>query len=256
MISRLNFHQRVTELHLFSARSGHPEVWVCDSEGLNTIQVTSFGGAAVTTPRWSPDGQRIVFDSNASGEYDIWVADATGGKLQRLTTDPANDGNPSWSRNGRWIYFDSARKGGQQVWKIPAEGGDAVQVTRDGGFAPVESPDGTFLFFVKNLLRTSVWKIPTEGGEAKKVIDNLSSYINLAITEKGLFFIPRTRPNVLFSIQLLDFSTNEISTIANFHHPLSLGARAGLTVSPNGKWILYTQIEQAASELMLVDNFR
>ena len=64
------------------------------------------------------------------------MINASGGKPQRISTDPANDGDPSWSGDGRWIYFDSGRTGEQQVWKIPEAGGDAIQVTQDGGFAP------------------------------------------------------------------------------------------------------------------------
>ena len=66
-----------------------------------------------------------------------------------MTTDPANDGNPSWSHDGRWIYFDSARAGAQQVWKISANGGEAVQITEARGYAPLESPDGKFLYYAK-----------------------------------------------------------------------------------------------------------
>jgi len=147
-----------------SERSGQPEIWVCDSDGSNAAQLTSFAGPQVTTPRWSPDGGRIAFDSDAAGEYDIYVVGANGGKPQRMTTHPANDGNPSWSRDGRWIFFDSARTGEQQVFKIPANGGEAIQVTRDGGFAPLESPDGKFLYYTKALAATSLWRMPVEGG--------------------------------------------------------------------------------------------
>ena len=85
-----------------SYRSGNMEVWVSDSDGSNSIQLTSFNGPKVTTPRWSPDGGRIAFDSDAEGEFDVWVIGANGGKAQRMTTHPANDGDPSWSRDGRW----------------------------------------------------------------------------------------------------------------------------------------------------------
>jgi Tol biopolymer transport system component len=142
------------------------------------VQVTSFGGPGVTTPRWSPDGGRIAFDSNAAGDWDIFEVGANGGKSRRMTTNPANDGNPSWSQDGRWIYFDSARTGQQQVWKMSANGGEAVQVTKDGGYAPLESPDGKFLFYTKALFSTNLWKIPVEGGEASKVLEGLSSYQN------------------------------------------------------------------------------
>jgi Tol biopolymer transport system component/serine/threonine protein kinase len=242
-----------------SNRSGNAEIWVCASDGSNAVQLTSFDGPAVTTPRWSPDGERIAFDSNATGEFDVWVIAANGGKPDRLTTHPANDGNPSWSHDGRWIYFDSARAGDPQVFKIPASGGDAVQVTRDGGFAPRESPDGKFLYYTKALTRTSLWKVPMEGGQATKVLDDLSAYINLAIVAGGVYFVPvrdATRRAAGSSIQFLDFGTGQIRLVADVEKPVNLGSGpGGLAVSPDGRWILFTHFDQAGSELMLVENF-
>jgi eukaryotic-like serine/threonine-protein kinase len=239
-----------------SARSGYAEIWVCDADGSNALQLTSFGGPDVTTPRWSPDGQRIAFDSNATGEYDIWVVGANGGKPKRMTTHPANDGNPSWSHDGKWIYFDSARAGEQQVFKIPANGGEAIQVTRDSGFAPLESPDGKLLYYVKALAATDVWKVPVEGGQASKVLEGLSSYLNLAIVDNGIYFVPVRERGRGSSVKFLSFTTNQIKPVASFEKPLVFGSLGGLAVSPDGRWILYTQVEQAGSELMLVENFR
>ena len=235
-----------------SGRSGHSEIWVCDNDGLNAMQLTSFNGPDITTPRWSADGTRIAFDSNAAGGFDIWVIGANGGKPQQMTTDPANDGNPSWSQDGRWIYFDSTRTGQQQVWKISSYGGEAGQVTKDGGWAPLESADGKFLYYTKGLSDTNLWKEPVEGGQASKVLDGLSAYINLAIVDSGVYFIPMRNAPGRASIQFLSFATNNISNIATFERPLG----DGLAVSPDGKWILYTQVEQSGSELMLVENFR
>jgi Tol biopolymer transport system component len=216
------------------------------------VQLTSFGGPDVSTPRWSPDGGRIAFDSNAPGEWDIYVVGANGGKPQRMTTNPANDGNPSWSQDGQWIYFDSARTGEQQVWKMPANGGEAVQVTKDGGFAPLESPDGKFLYYTKALDSTSLWKIPIEGGEASKVLEGLSYYQNVAIVGSGVYFVPTQNTTGDSSIQFLSFATNNISNIATFEK----SPVWGLAVSPDGKWILYGLEQQSGSELMLVENFR
>jgi Tol biopolymer transport system component/serine/threonine protein kinase len=235
-----------------SIRSGSLEVWVCDADGSNAVQLTSFGGPDVSTPRWSPDGGRIAFDSNAPGEWDIYVVGANGGKPQRMTTDPANDGNPSWSPDGQWIYFDSARAGEQQVWKMPANGGEAVQVTKDGGFAPLESPDGKFLYYTKALESTSLWKIPVGGGEASKVLEGLSFFQNVAIVGSGVYFVPIRNTTGDSSIQFLRFATNNISNIA----ALEKSPISGLAVSPDGKWILYSLEQQSGSELMLVENFR
>ena len=235
-----------------SIRSGSLEVWICNADGSNAVQLTSFRGPSVTTPRWSPDGGRIAFDSDAAGQWDIYVVGVNGGKPQRMTTDPANDGNPSWSHDGRWIYFDSARAGAQQVWKIPASGGEAAQITRDGGYAPLESRDGKFLYYAKARLSTSLWKIPVEGGEASKVLEGLSFYENVAIVDSGLYFVPNWNTAGDSSIQFLSFATNKISNIATFEK----SRLYGLTVSQDGKWILYAQEQQSGSELMLVENFR
>jgi Tol biopolymer transport system component/tRNA A-37 threonylcarbamoyl transferase component Bud32 len=236
-----------------STRSGNTEVWVCDADGSNAVQMTSFGGPEVTTARWSPDSKHIAFDSNAAGEYDIYVVDADGGKPKRMTTNPANDGNPSWSPDGQWIYFDSARAGAQLVWKMPANDGEAIQVTKDGGYAPRVSPDGKFLYYTKALNSTSLWKVPLEGGQPSKVLDNLSNYENVAIVKSGVYFAPADDAiGAGSSVQFLRFDTNHISNVVTFEKTFVYG----VSVSPDGGTILYSPEQQFRSELMLVENFR
>lgn len=252
-----------------SERSGHFEIWVCNSDGSSPVELTSFHGPYLTTPRWSPDGGRIAFDSDAAGkEFDIWVIDANGGKPVRMTTHPANDGNPSWSHDGRWIYFDSARTGEQQVWKIPADGGEAIQLTWDGAYAPLESPDGKFLYYTKDLWNTTLWRVPLGGGQATKVLEGLSNYLNLAIVDEGIYFVPERSMYVgeplqvqvgADSIQFLNLRTNQIKRIASFERPVGadrdLNDDSGLAISPDGRWILYTRTDQGGAELRLVENF-
>lgn len=98
-----------------SDRSGGHEVWVCNSDGSNPMQVISFGGPNVGSPRWSPDGRKIVFDSVLKGDSDIYVMDAEGGKPRRLTDETSDEDAPTWSHVSRWIYFTSNRTGGAGV---------------------------------------------------------------------------------------------------------------------------------------------
>jgi Tol biopolymer transport system component/predicted Ser/Thr protein kinase len=230
-----------------SNRSGNTEVWLCEADGLNPVQIVAIGRSG--SPRWSPDGQRIAFDSNVDGHWQIYAVSAHGGRPQRMTKSLANDVRPSWSHDGNWIYFGSNRSGGSQpwqVWKIPAAGGEPVQVTRSGGYAAFESEDGKTIYYTKSDAAPSqAWRVPAEGGGETAVLDSvfLSSF---AVTHDGIYFVSRPR------LQYFGFSTGTSKPILTSEKPLGLG----LTVSPDGHWLLYTQVDHGGSDLMLVENFR
>jgi dipeptidyl aminopeptidase/acylaminoacyl peptidase len=59
-------------------------------------------------PRWSPDGQRLLFESNRSGDMQLWIIDLHGGEARQLTTIATEAGNALWSPDGKWIAFVSA----------------------------------------------------------------------------------------------------------------------------------------------------
>jgi len=157
-----------------STRSGAYEVWICRSDGSGLVQLTHFN-SHTGTPRWSPDGQQIAFDSRAAGNADIYVIDSEGGSPRRLTSEPSGEVVARWSRDGRWIYFASDRTGDWEVWKMPSAGGSTAQVTRHGGFAAFESPDGKFLYYAKGLTAPGLWRIPTNGGEEVEIISSLEA---------------------------------------------------------------------------------
>ena len=104
-----------------SSRSGTAEIWACDAEGKNPVQLTNFGGPYTDGPSWSPDGRYIAFTSHAGGNIHIYVVSGGGGDPHRLTTDDAGEEAPSWS-NGEWIYFVSGRTQPENIWKVPVAG--------------------------------------------------------------------------------------------------------------------------------------
>src|SRR5437868_6740643 len=86
----------------------HWKFWVCDSDGSNPVQLTDLS-AQTGTPRWSPYGHYLAFDSTKSGSGDIYVVSAQGGSVRRITAESSHEDVPSWSHDGKWIYFESDR---------------------------------------------------------------------------------------------------------------------------------------------------
>jgi Tol biopolymer transport system component len=234
----------------WSDRSGNREIWLCDRNGSNAVQLTSFGGPDVGPVRWSPDGEHLVFLGLLEGRFEVYVINAKGGGLRRLTNDQAVNGPPSWSRDGRWIYFPA----GGELWKMPANGGTAVRVTRKGGNLGLESPDGKSVYYAKFPQPLSLWKVPVDDGEETRVLESLADSSTFAVADDGIYFIPRLSPPT--SLQLFSFGTGKIKQIATIEKPVSNGLSVSAGPDGRSRWILYTQVDQEGSDLMLVENFR
>ena len=176
-----------------------------------------------------------------------------GGQPRRLTDHPADDQVPSWSTDGKWVYFASKRTGDFEIWRVAAGGGEAVQVTTAGGYVPSESPDGKFLYYTK---KGGLWRAPVGGGQEMRMIEALYGR-SFAVVNEGIYFIKfmaalEPGPGVMGEIQFLPFSSGVIRTVFAIPKPIFVG----FSVAPNGRSILYTQIDQQGTDLMLVENFR
>jgi Tol biopolymer transport system component/predicted Ser/Thr protein kinase len=235
-----------------SGRSGSTEIWVCDEDGRNPVQLTSFAGPDVGSPRWSPDGRQIAFDSVATGNRDIYVISAEGGKPRRLTEDSSEEVRPSWSRDGQWIYFGSNRTSEWQVWKAPAAGGKAVQVTQQGGREAFESFDGNFVYYTRGFGIPGLWKVPVAGGDEVRVLDGAFQGF-WALLENGIYFM-NLEATPFPTIDFFDFATGRTRRISVIEKELQLVAPS-LAVSPDGRWLLHAKVDQFESDIMLMENF-
>jgi Tol biopolymer transport system component/serine/threonine protein kinase len=242
-----------------SDRSGTNQIWVCDADGSNPVQLTFMNAPNVGTPRWSPDGRSIVFDSTASGHNGVYLIGSDGGKPQPLVVDSHFNGTPSFSRNGRWVYFVSDRGGKYQVWKVNTSGGDPIQITSHGGFFPMESLDGRFLYYVKdaNPLPPSkghLWRMSVTGGTEEQVMSEAITDLYWALSPAGIYFIdPDTKPHA--TLKFFSFPNGPVKVVTELEKPPSCCGQA-LAVSPDRQSILYGQEDNVTTDIILVDNFR
>ena len=85
-----------------SDRSGSPQVYVMDSEGVNQRLLT-LEGKYNDSPRWSPKGDRIAYAARHDGLFDVVVMDANGQRPVQVTSGAGHNENPQWSADGRKI---------------------------------------------------------------------------------------------------------------------------------------------------------
>ncbi len=155
-----------------SNRSGSSQIWICDADGSNPVQLTDIKNSPIVgSPRWSFDGSRIAFDVRLEGNSDIWWIPASGGIPTRLTKDPYDQVRPSWSHDGKWIYYGSDQADRKwEIWKLPIAGGPAIRITQGGGREAFEAADGRSVFYAK-AEQNGIWRVPTDGGEEIAVTD-------------------------------------------------------------------------------------
>jgi Tol biopolymer transport system component len=99
----------------------------------------------------SPDRTRIAFSSDrAGGNYDIYLIDADGRNLKRLTSNPGNEGEPAWTPDGKRIVYTSTTGATTQIALASLEGSDPRQLTMgpSRNSSPSVSPDGRSIAFV------------------------------------------------------------------------------------------------------------
>ena len=234
-----------------SSRRGGIDLWKASADGSHPVQLISVPGKSCGTPRWSPDGKQIAFDIADSQGSDIYVMNADGGQVRRLTDHLARDFVPSWSRDGQWIYFGSDRDG-TEIWRIPARGGDPVKVTRHGGFGAWESEDRAFLYVAKMVPGKGsrspggIWRVRLSDGTEEPIPEIKTDWSRYAVREDGIYFIG-AGPQDCHTVRFYDFKKRTVRDIRKLDRISGMG----FSVAPDGKWLVYTNIAQRGSDLLL-----
>ena len=150
-------------------------------------------GGSNQSPAWSADGSKLAFSSARTGNPEIWISDASGGNLHKLTAFKGPNIGPTFNpRTGAQIAWVSGRTGEPQIYTMDVDGSNVQRIT-DGGYAvsPSWSPNGQLLAFSWN----RKYGPGDPGGDDIHVID-LASKDYLQIThESGSNDFPSWAPD-------------------------------------------------------------
>jgi Tol biopolymer transport system component/DNA-binding winged helix-turn-helix (wHTH) protein len=236
-----------------SDRSGTQGVWASSEDGSNLVQISS-PRIRSGSPQWSPDGKKIAFDAHPLDRWEIEVADVSARIPRKLVTNISNVYRPHWSRDGKFIYFRSDKAGRTGVYRCPASGGDAIAISKDiDGVSPQESFDGDAVYFASHFTEVVLKKVPLRGPPAVESemdgVPRISESNLWTLTREGIYFVPADSPK---SVHYFAFATKQIRPI--FEVDKDFGT--GLSVSADGRWIIYSQVADVNSDIMLVEHFQ
>jgi Tol biopolymer transport system component/DNA-binding winged helix-turn-helix (wHTH) protein len=235
-----------------SLRSGVQGVWISNEDGSNLVQISNPAQPS-GSPQWSPDGNKIAFDSLSRGRWEIYVAEVTERIPRKLVTNISDALKPNWSRDGKWLYFRSQEPGRVGLYRCPAFGGDAIVLSKDNeGSSPQESFDEKTAYYASDFAKSTLKKVAVAGqsGTESDVdgLPRLSNYSLWTVSPGGIYFVPAEAPR---SVRYFDIATRQIRPIFQVETDFA----RGLSLSPDGRWILYSQRGVPSGDIMLVDHF-
>ncbi len=283
--NRLVYRQDQDEVNIW--RMSLTGTSITDHSSERLISSTGIEGQ----PVYSPDGQKVAFLSNRSGNPEIWICDSDGSNLFQLTSlEKLFTNAPSWSPDGKFIVFDTILEKKQDLYIVNVEGGHPRQLTThpDVDWFPDWSKDGEWIYFTSHRTgKNQLWKIKPDGSGLKQLTQEGGlapvespdgKYIYYAKDRSYLTSIWKISVNgekeqqvvekfkgwrkffpvengiyfVLYSdIKFFNFDTGKTKTIAK----LPRTEDWGITVSPDRNWLLYGMRDRKGSDLFLVEDF-
>jgi dipeptidyl aminopeptidase/acylaminoacyl peptidase len=225
-------------------RSGNWQLWTSDSNGRNTVQLTTFERGEVAQPSWSPDGRQIVFISSAGGTREAYVINATGGKPRKLVALGTDVQGTLWSRDGQWFIFVSGQGAGK-VLRAPVAGGTPSLADPEWLFQQGREEERY------RARDHAVWTL-TEEGKEREVFRFQGTGGVGAASKAGIYFLLNGSVNKPGDLMFYRFPNGPLTKVAGIEGV----SQYGFSISPDGRYLLYAKMVSSGSDLMLVENFK
>lgn len=211
------------------------EIFTVPAEKGESLNISNTPGVAERDPAWSPDGKRIAYFSDESGEYELHVRDHSGGVVERirLGEKPAFYHNPVWSPDAKKLAYLDNHLG---LWYVDLAAKRPVLVDRDHyqwetDPAPAWSPDSEWLAYRKQLPSGfgAIFLYSLTGGKPVQATDGMSDCAKPVFDRQGkyLYFIASTDSGPSREIDVLK-TTRRVTSgvylmVLSRHQPSPLG---------------------------------
>ncbi|MCP4262555.1 MAG: protein kinase [Planctomycetes bacterium] len=210
-----------------------------------TQQRLTFNTQSNSAARFSPDGKRIVYHSNRTGNHELWLLDRQTGVERQLTDNSATDIFPDWSPDGREIVFVSNREGSFHLWLMSAEGGSIQRLTQDisllpaayasADLAPRWSPDGRVIgCLAPSEKGLSLWLVDPNGHMEGPRLSGVRSFDWYRDSRKILCTRASTSGTDSMEMCAIDLDTGQEAILIE-------GSHTELIAAPDGRAVAYSR---------------
>ena len=237
-----------THIAFQSNRSGSVEVWMTDAQGADPERLTSFNGPFISAPSWCSDGRRIAFDARISGIPTLYIEDINERVPRKLVTSPGNLARPAWSQDCRWLFASDAQ---EVLYRVPSSGGPAERFTDHRSSYDVVVAD-RLIFNVLEASGVVLWSKPAGGGPQAPLegMPQVSYDDAWAATNAGIYYTETSATPI--SVNFYEFASHTRRMLMTLREAPIPGGGPGIAVSPDGRWLLYSQSGDEQSEIMSV----
>lgn len=211
------------QLVFISDQTGEPEAWVKRGEGAPT-RLTDLKASNVFSPRWSPDGRSIAFVAARDRRTDVYLINADGSGLRRVTSDGAARGDLAWDGNGD-LVVPTFRDAAWRVERIDPRGGIKV-VPNSAGVQIIKSAGARGLYAVKGD-DDRLWRLGADGAIPVSPLIRISHDTVWAPTSRGVYHLAGV-PGGETVLRLTSWS----STTRDVQSLGTVGLKHSLAVSP------------------------
>lgn len=170
-----------TRILMVGARGGRRDLYLCDADGHNVVNVTQ-RGAVCTSPAWTPDAKSLIFTWFVKGNPDVYTVDLSNRGVRRVAGFPGLNAGADVSPDGKRVVLTLSKDGNPELYVMAIGGGRPVRITRTPHAAeasPAWSPRGDQIVFVADQSGSpQLYVISANGGAVKRLAMRGSENVN------------------------------------------------------------------------------
>ena len=174
------------------------DIWTVPAAGGNATRITMTDQYYEASPVWSPDSRSLAFRSNRAGAFDVYITDANGGEVRRLTFDSGAETPEAFTPDGKSLLFSAFKTPTAetaafpssrltQLYSVPVEGGRPMLVSATPVLYPVFSPVNKNILYYQDIKGfEDQWRKHHTSSDTRDVwMLDLKSGKHVNLTERG-----------------------------------------------------------------------